>query len=102
MMHDSPAELAHSVVRARTVEIEVPLEERDVAVRAIRAAGVGDVSAGPDGLTLRVERREEIPMAVAALAEAAVAIYRVAEREPDLEAAPFALHGQNPNGGTVQ
>jgi ABC-2 type transport system ATP-binding protein len=98
----SPAELARSVVPARTVDIEIPVEERDVAVRAIRGAGVGDVSTGPDGLTLRVERRDEIPKAVAALAAAAVSVYRVAEREPDLEAAYFALHGQSPDGGTVQ
>jgi len=98
----SPADLAQSVVAARIVEIEVPPEQRDSAVRALHAAGVGDVTAGPDGLTIRVESREAIPAAVALLAHADIPIYRVAEREPDLEAAYFALHGRSTDGGIVQ
>ena len=96
----SPADLAQSVVAARIVEIEVPAEQRDSAVRALRAAGVDDVTTGPDGLTIRVESREAIPAAVALLAQADIPIYRVAEREPDLEAAYFALHGRSTDGST--
>ena len=98
----SPAELAQSVVAARTVEIEVPTEQRESAVRVLRAAGVGDVTTGPDGLTIRVEDREAIPAAVALLARAEIPIYRVAEREPDLEAAYFALHGRSADGTTAR
>ena len=98
----SPAELAQSVVAARTVDIEVPQERQSAAVQALTGAGVGDVAVGPHGLTVHVDRREAIPAAVALLARAEIPIYRVAEREPDLEAAYFALHGRSPDGGTVQ
>lgn len=99
----SPAELAQSVLTGRTVEIEVLAEQRDAAIRALHDAGIGDAAAsGPDGLTLRVENRQAVPAAVAVLAQADVPIYRVAEREPDLEAAYFALHGLSHDGGTVQ
>ena len=98
----SPAELARSVSASRTVDIEVPEEHRAAAVEALGRAGVGDVAAGDDGITLQVERRDAIPAAVALLARADVPIYRVAEREPDLEAAYFALHGRVPDGGTVE
>jgi ABC-2 type transport system ATP-binding protein len=90
----SPAELARTVVAARDVEIEVPAAHRDVAVRVLREAGI-EVTSGPTGLTFRVERRDSIPEAVARLAGAEVAIYRVAEREPDLEAVYFELHGRS-------
>lgn len=95
----SPAELARAGVASRTIEIEVPAEQRDSALRALRAAAFEDVAAGPDGLTLRVEGRDAIPTAVLTLARADVAVYRVAEQEPDLEAAYFALHGRSPDGG---
>jgi ABC-2 type transport system ATP-binding protein len=98
----APADLAQSVVPARIVEIEVPAEQRDAAVRALRAAGFSDVTSCPDGLTIRVESREAIPGAVALLTQADIPIFRVAEREPDLEAAYFALHGRSTDGSTVQ
>jgi ABC-2 type transport system ATP-binding protein len=94
----TPAELARTVVASRTVEIVVPAEHRDAAVRALRGAGLGDVAAGPDGLTFRVEDRDAIPTAVAVLTSVGVPIYRVAEREPDLETAYFALHGRADRG----
>lgn len=90
----SPAELAQSVVRARTVEIDVPPEHTAAAAEALERAGGGHVSVAAHGLTLRVDQREAIPAAVALLARAGIPIYRVAEREPDLEAAYFALHGR--------
>lgn len=98
----SPAELAQSVVAARTVDIEVPEEHQTAAIEALTRAGVGDVEHGTRGLTLRVDRRDAIPAAVALLARSEIPIYRVAEREPDLEAAYFALHGRTPEGGTVE
>jgi ABC-2 type transport system ATP-binding protein len=98
----SPAELARTVVASRTVEIEVPAGQRDSAVRALRDANFEDVAAGPDGLTLRVEGRDAIPTAVAVVARADVSIYRVAEHEPDLEAAYFALHGRSLDGGSEE
>ena len=98
----SPAELARTVVAALVVDIEVPDEHRDVAVQALHEAGIGDVVSGPSGLTFRVDGREAIPAAVATLAGAGVSIYRVAEREPDLEAAYFALHGRSADGSTVE
>jgi ABC-2 type transport system ATP-binding protein len=98
----SPAELARTVVAARMVDIEVPDEHRDAAVQALRDVGIGDVVSGPNGLSIRVQGREGIPAAVAILAGADVPIYRVAEREPDLEAAYFALHGRAADGGTVE
>jgi ABC-2 type transport system ATP-binding protein len=91
----SPAELARTGVASRTVEIEVAAEQRDSAIRALRDAGFEGVSAGPGGLTLRVETRDAIPTAVAVLGRADIPIYRVAEHEPDLEAAYFALHGRS-------
>jgi ABC-2 type transport system ATP-binding protein len=97
----SPAELARGVVASRTVDIEVPADRRDEALRVLRGAGFTDVAATPDGLTLRVADREAIPAAVAALARAGVPIYRVAEHEPDLETAYFALHDQPADTGTV-
>jgi ABC-2 type transport system ATP-binding protein len=95
----SPAELARAGVAIRTVEIEVRGEERGLAMRALRAAGFEDVAAGPDGLTLQAESRDAIPNAVFILARADVAVYRVAEQEPDLEAAYFALHGRSADRG---
>jgi ABC-2 type transport system ATP-binding protein len=97
----SPAELAASVVAARTVDIEVPIEHHVAAIEALSAAAVADVAVGPNVLTLRLDHREAIPAAVALLARAGIPIYRVAEREPDLEAAYFALHGRSPDGETV-
>ena len=96
----SPAELARSLGDARTVDLEVAPEDRDAALRVLQEAAVGDVAAGPDGLTLRIETRDAIPTVVAALARANVAIYRVAEREPELEAAYFALHARSADGST--
>jgi ABC-2 type transport system ATP-binding protein len=98
----TPAELARTVVASRTVDIVVPAEQRDTAVLVLREAGLGDVAAGPDGLTFRVDDRDAIPTAVALLARAGVPIYRVAEREPDLETAYFALHGRSADRGTVE
>ena len=98
----SPAELAEAVVAARTVDIEVPEEHRDAAFEVLSGPGVGNVARGPHGLTLNVDSRDMIPAAIALLARAEIPIYRVAEREPDLEAAYFALHGRSPDGGTVQ
>ena len=98
----SPAELAEAVVAARTVDIEVPEEHRVAAVAALSGAGVGEVALSPHGLTLHVDRRDAIPAAIALLARAEIPIYRVAEREPDLEAAYFALHGRSPDGSAVQ
>jgi ABC-2 type transport system ATP-binding protein len=98
----SPAELARSVVASRTVEIEVPAEQYDLAVQTLRGAGFGEVATGPDGLTLRVQSREAIPAAAALLIGADVRIYRMAERQPDLEAAYFALHGRSADAGDVR
>ena len=98
----TPAELARTVVASRIVDIVVPAEQRDAAVLALREAGLGDVAAGPDGLSFRVDDRNAIPTAVALLARAGVPIYRVAEREPDLETAYFALHGRSADRGTVE
>ena len=98
----SPAELAEAVVAARTVDIEVPEEHRPAAMAALSEAGVGEVAAGPQGLTLQIGRRDVIPAAIALLTRAEIPIYRVAEREPDLEAAYFALHGRSPDGGAAQ
>ncbi len=98
----SPGELAQAVIASRTVDIEVAEDHRDAAVAAIRAAGLGEASPGPAGLTLRVDQRDTIPAVVGVLARADVPIYRVAEREPDLEAAYFALHGRSPDGGAAE
>jgi ABC-2 type transport system ATP-binding protein len=98
----SPADLARSVVPARTVEIEVPDADRDAAALALREAGFRDAAADAHGLAFRVERRDEIPGAVSALARAGIAIYRVADREPDLEAAYFALHDRSPGASRVE
>ncbi len=97
----SPAELARAVSVPRTVEIEVPPEQVAAALELLGAASIGEVAAGDAGgerLTIRVPGRESIPAAVALLARAEIPIYRVAEREPDLEAAYFALHGLAPDG----
>ncbi len=91
----SPAELARTAGASRTVEIEVAPEQRDEALAALAAlgsAGFVEVAAVSNRLTFRVDDREAIPKAVARLAQANVRIYRVAEREPDLETAYFALH----------
>jgi ABC-2 type transport system ATP-binding protein len=98
----SPAELARTVVATRAVDVEVPIEHRDAAILALRDGGLGDVAVRPDGLTFRVDDRNEIPAAVALLAAAGVPMYRVAEREPDLETAYFALHGRSPDGATAE
>jgi ABC-2 type transport system ATP-binding protein len=98
----SPAELARTVVAARAVEIEVPLEHHDPAVTALQEAGFGEIERRPEGLTLRVADRTLIPVAVAALARVDIPIYRVAEREPDLETAYFALHGRAADGRPVE
>jgi hypothetical protein len=89
----SPADLARAVVAARMVDIEVPGEQHAAALQALRDASFADAAPGRHGLTFRVESREAIPVAVAVLSGAHVPIYRVTEREPDLEAAYFALHG---------
>jgi ABC-2 type transport system ATP-binding protein len=88
----SPADLARSVMASLTVDIEVPPGHREAATGVLHEAGFRDIDTTPDGLTLRIESREAIPVAVAALARADVPVYRVAEREPDLETAYFALH----------
>ena len=90
----SPAELARTAGASRTVEIEVAPDQRDGALAALRSAGFIDVDAVSDRLTIRADDREAIPKAVARLAQANVLIYHVAEREPDLESAYFALHGR--------
>ena len=90
----SPAELARAVATNRTVRIDVPAAERDAAIGALREAGFPSVGRHDDGVTLRVESRESIPAAVAALVRDGISIYRVAEEEPDLESAYFALHGR--------
>jgi ABC-2 type transport system ATP-binding protein len=89
----TPAELARAVVAARAVDVEIPEEHRPAAIETLGAAGIPQVEGSAHGITIRVERREAIPEVVAALARAGIPIYRVAEREPDLEAAYFALHG---------
>ncbi len=98
----SPAELGRSVMAGSRVDIEVPQSELEAAIRVLREAGLHDVETTADGLAVRVESRDAIPAAVAALARAQLAIYRVAEREPDLESAYFALHeassGEGPAG----
>ena len=88
----SPAELARAAGALRTVEIEVASEQRNKALAALRDAGFVEVAAVSKRLTFRVDDREAIPKAVALLARANVPIYYVAEREPDLETAYFALH----------
>ncbi len=98
----SPAELGRTVVASRTVDIDVPAEQRDAAAQVLREAGVAEVAERPDGVAFRADHRDAIPAAVAVLAAAAVPIYRVAEREPDLETAYFALHEPPVDAGTVE
>jgi ABC-2 type transport system ATP-binding protein len=98
----SPGELARSVSQPRAVDIEVPPERVPAAVAALVGAGLGEVTAGDEALTLHVQRRDGIPAAVALLAHAGIPIYRVAEREPTLEAAYFGLHGRTLDGTRVE
>jgi len=89
----SPAELARSIRAPVTVEIEVRPEERERAAGILREGGFGESALSRTGVTFRVEGREAIPEGVAALARAGLAIYRVANTEPDLETVYFALYG---------
>ena len=98
----SPAELGRTVVASRIVDIDVPAEQREAAAGVLREAGLAEVAERPDGVAFRVETRDAIPAAVALLAAAGVPIYRVAEREPDLETAYFALHERPPDAGSVE
>jgi ABC-2 type transport system ATP-binding protein len=97
----APEELARTVTPSRAVAIDVPSDQRDVALETLRVAGFADVARSEDGLTVRIDDREAIATVVALLARAGVSIYRVAEQEPDLEAAYFALHGRAGDLGTV-
>jgi ABC-type multidrug transport system ATPase subunit len=92
----SPAELARSTLAStRTVDIDVSAEHRELALKILREARVEDVEVADEGLIVRVDGREAIAAIVSVLARADVPIYRIAEREPDLEAAYFALHAEN-------
>jgi ABC-2 type transport system ATP-binding protein len=95
----SPAELARRVVASRTVDIEVAVEHRDEAFAVLRDANFAEVAAVSNGVTFQIDDREAIPRAVALLGRAAVSIYRVAEREPDLESAYFVLHERSADPG---
>ncbi|HEV3485339.1 MAG TPA: hypothetical protein VG106_08025, partial [Vicinamibacterales bacterium] len=61
-----------------------------------------DVATAAHGVTVRAENREQIPSIVSVLVRSGVPIYRLAEREPDLEAAYFALHGRAVDGRAVE
>jgi ABC-2 type transport system ATP-binding protein len=89
----SPAELARSIRAPVTVEIEVRPDERERAAEILREAGLGEPALSRTGVTFRVDGREAIPEGVAALARAGLAIYRVANTEPDLETVYFTLYG---------
>jgi ABC-2 type transport system ATP-binding protein len=95
----SPAELAHSLVTARVVEIEVPAEQREAAVEVVMAGGVQVTGGDGHRLAVTIDDRETIPRVVAAIVRAGIPVYHVAEREPDLEAAYFALHARAPKDG---
>jgi ABC-2 type transport system ATP-binding protein len=97
----SPGELADLVAAPRTVAIEVRPDDRALALDALRAGGVADVTATTDGLTIRIAGRDAIPAAVALLVRAGVSIYGVSEPELDLEAAYFALYGGSADGTSV-
>jgi ABC-type multidrug transport system ATPase subunit len=89
----SPAELARSIRAPVTVEIEVRPDERERAAEILREAGFGEPALSRTGVTFRVDGREAIPDGVAALARAGLAIYRVANTDPDLETVYFTLYG---------
>jgi ABC-2 type transport system ATP-binding protein len=88
----TPAELARGIVASRVIEIEIDPAQADVAVRALSGGGVTEVSAAGEVVRARVTGRDDIPGVVRLLANAGVAVYRLAGEEPDLEAAYFALH----------
>lgn len=98
----SPAELGRAVVARRTVEFEVSADQREAALRALHAGGFAEAVVLGDDLTVYVENRDAIPTAVALLAGADISIYRVAERQPDLETAYFALHDRSSDFSTAQ
>ncbi len=89
----SPGELARSIRAPVTVDIEVRPDERERAIQILRDAGVAEPLLSRAGVTFRAPSREAIPPGVAALADAGLSIYRVANTEPDLEAVYFALYG---------
>jgi ABC-2 type transport system ATP-binding protein len=94
----SPAELARSIGAPLTVEVEVDPDERQRAIEALRAAGFNEPASTPAGIAFKVDSREAIPAAVAALVRAGVPVFRVANTEPDLETVYFALYGSSSPG----
>jgi ABC-2 type transport system ATP-binding protein len=88
----TPAELGRAAASAGSVVIAVGLAEVERAQAVLVEAGFGHVGLDGDALRLGVDSPEAIPSAVRALVSAGLSVYRVAETEPDLEAAYFALH----------
>jgi ABC-2 type transport system ATP-binding protein len=88
----TPAELGRAVTAVRSVVVTVGRGEPEVALAALRGAGMGDAEVVADGLRVPIASPDAIPSVVRTLVSAGVSVYRVAEVEPDLEAAYFALH----------
>jgi ABC-2 type transport system ATP-binding protein len=88
----TPAELGRAAQSAGSVAIAVGPTELERAQAVLADAGFGHV--GVDGVAVRIviDSPGTIPSAVRALVSAGLSVYRVAETEPDLEAAYFALH----------
>jgi ABC-2 type transport system ATP-binding protein len=89
----SPSELARSIQAPLTVEVEVDPADRERAIATLAEAGFGRPASTRAGVTFRAASRDAIPTAVAALVRAGVAVFRVANTQPDLEAVYFALYG---------
>ena len=88
----TPAELGRAVQSVGSVVIRVGPGETSQARRALVDAGFADVVVDGDAVRVAADTTAAIPAAVRALVAAGLSVYRVAETEPDLEAAYFALH----------
>ena len=94
----TPAELARAVDSVGSVVIVVGPGEVGRAQVVLGKAGFRDVGVEGGSVRVAVHSPDAIPSAVRALVVAGLAIHRVAETEPDLEAAYFALHAAAAGG----
>jgi len=95
----TPAELARKLGPSQFLEIEVAPESVPAALGVIQTHRDNASAAEEHGtLTIQGSDREAIPDLVESLVNAGVRIYRVAPREPSLEAVYFSLHGEQEAG----
>ena len=92
----TPSELTRQYVKRLDVELEVDLDQMDLALQVLQRFPqliIGSPKREKELLTMTVSGRESLPELLCLLLQNGLRVYRLAPQEVNLEEVYFALHG---------